>query len=75
VFDRSQVAPIDATPPGPLEPPSKPLTGDSHAHLIEPTRAFAEPLAFTVSFETIPGASDEWCDRPAPESYQSFSGR
>jgi N-terminal domain of anti-restriction factor ArdC len=44
VFDRSQVASIDGMPQAPLEPPSKPLTGDSHAHLLEPTRAFVQSL-------------------------------
>jgi hypothetical protein len=39
VLDRSQVAPIDGTPHAPLEPPSDPLTGDSHGHLIDPMRA------------------------------------
>ena len=65
VFDRSQVAPIDGMPQVPLEPPSKPLTGDSHANLLEPTRVFAESLGFTVSFESIPGATGGWCDQKA----------
>jgi hypothetical protein len=65
VFDRSQVAPIDGTSQAPLEPPSDPLTGDSHGHLIDPMQAFAESLGFTVSFETIPGATGGWCDQKA----------
>jgi hypothetical protein len=65
VFDRSQVAAIDGMPQAPLEPPSKPLTGDSHANLLEPTRAFAESLGFSVSFESIPGAIGGWCDQKA----------
>jgi hypothetical protein len=65
VFDRSQVAPIDGMSQAPLEPPSEPLTGDSHARLLKPTRAFAESLGFTVSFETIPGATGGWCDQKA----------
>jgi hypothetical protein len=46
----------------PLEPPSQPLTGDSHAHLIGPMRTFAESLGFTVSFEAFDGPADGWCD-------------
>jgi hypothetical protein len=65
VFDRSQVTPIDGTRQVPLGPPSEPLTGDSHRHLIDPMRAFAESLGFTVSFETIPGATGGWCDQKA----------
>ena len=52
-------------PQAPLEPPTEPLTGDSHAHLLEPMRAFAESLGFTVSFESIPGATGGWCDHTA----------
>jgi hypothetical protein len=63
VFDRSQVGPIDGMPQVPLEPPGTPSTGDSHAHLLEPTRAFAQSLGFTVSFESIPGATGGRCDQ------------
>jgi N-terminal domain of anti-restriction factor ArdC len=49
VFDRAQVATIDGVEQASLEPPCEPLTGDSHAHLIAPLRAFTESLGFTVS--------------------------
>lgn len=49
VFDRSQV---DAGPDAePLEPPTEPLTGNSHAELLDPLLAFAtRELGCTVSF-------------------------
>jgi hypothetical protein len=62
VFDAQQVAPLPSGEPTPLQPPSQPLTGDSHAHLIAPAVAFAESLGFTVSFEPIPGRAGGWCD-------------
>ncbi len=65
VFDRSQVAPIDGAEQAQLEPPSEPLTGDSHAHLLAPLQAFTESLGFSVSFEAIPGATGGWCDQKA----------
>ncbi|MBV8218255.1 MAG: hypothetical protein JO325_07315 [Solirubrobacterales bacterium] len=65
VFDRSQVAPLDGVEQIPLEPPCEPLTGDSHAHLLAPLRAFTESLGFTVAFESIPGSTGGWCDRAA----------
>ncbi|MGH3370878.1 MAG: ArdC family protein [Nocardioidaceae bacterium] len=65
VFDRSQVAPLDGVEPAPLAPPCEPLTGDSHAHLLAPLQAFTESLGFTVSFESIPGATGGWCDQKA----------
>lgn len=63
VFDRAQVAPIEGVEQAPLEPPSAPLTGDSHAHRIDPMVAFVESLGFTVSFEPIAGPAGGWCDR------------
>jgi hypothetical protein len=65
VFDRAQVAPIDGIEQASLEPPCEPLTGDSHAHLLEPLRAFTESLGFSVSFEAIAGPAGGWCDQKA----------
>ncbi len=62
VFDAQQVDPLPSGQPTPLEPPSQPLTGDSHAHLIAPAIAFAESLGYTVSFESIAGSAGGWCD-------------
>lgn len=63
VFDRSQVDPIEGAEQAPLEPPTQPLTGDSHAHLLSPLRAFTESLGFTVSFQPISGATGGWCNQ------------
>jgi hypothetical protein len=62
VFAQDQVARLPDVEPTPLEPPSQPLTGDTHAHLIAPTIAFAESLGYTVTFETIAGSAGGWCD-------------
>src|SRR3954471_2435997 len=64
VFDRSQVDALDGREPAPLEPPSQPLTGDSHAHLIEPAGAFARSCGYSVAFATTPAGTGGWCDRP-----------
>jgi len=65
VFDRQQVAPLPDREPASLEPPSEPLTGGSHEHLIAPLERFAASLGFTVSFEPIAGAAGGWCDARA----------
>jgi hypothetical protein len=65
VFDRAQVDPIAGREQSALGPPCEPLTGDSHAHLLEPMRSFAESLGFSVSFESIPGDTGGWCDPKA----------
>ncbi len=62
VFGLSQTEPLPAVEPVSLEPPREPLTGGSHAHLIEPMVAFAGSLGFAVSFEAIPGSAGGWCD-------------
>ena len=65
VFDRRQVAPIEGAEPAPLEPPRQPLTGDSHAHLLEPARMFGSSLGYAVSFDATPAGVGGWCDRKA----------
>jgi hypothetical protein len=67
VFDAQQVEPLPSGEPTPLQPPSQPLAGDSHAHLIAPTIAFAESLGYAVSFEPIAGSAGGWCDTGAKQ--------
>jgi hypothetical protein len=62
VFDVSQTDPIPGVEQAPLQPPCEPLTGDSHAHLIEPLVAFAESLGYEVRLVPIPGATGGWCE-------------
>ena len=38
------------------------MTGDSHAHLLEPLGALAVELGYTVGFEQIAGSTGGWCD-------------
>ncbi|MCA1698260.1 MAG: hypothetical protein LC790_04875, partial [Actinobacteria bacterium] len=65
MFDRSQVSVLESGTPTPLEAPCEPLTGDSHAHLLEPLVAFAATLGYSVSFEAITGPAGGWCDAKA----------
>jgi N-terminal domain of anti-restriction factor ArdC len=74
VFDAQQVEPLPAGEPTPLQPPTQPLTGGSHAHLIAPTIAFAESLGYTVSFEPIAGSAGGWCDTKAKQIVVDING-
>jgi hypothetical protein len=65
VFEVSQTEPLPGVDPEPLTPPSQPLSGDSHAYLIAPLRAFAGSLGYSVSFQAIPGSARGWCDTKA----------
>jgi hypothetical protein len=62
VFDRSQVDALDGRDQAPLEPPSQPLTGDSHAHLLTPATELARQLGYTVAFQAVPVGLGGWCD-------------
>ena len=65
MFGLSQTDPLPDAEQLPLEPPREPLTGDSHAHLLEPLGKLATELGYTVSFEEIAGATGGWCDSHA----------
>jgi hypothetical protein len=45
-----------------LEPPSEPITGDSHAHLLDPLGRLAAELDFTMDHGPLDGSADGWCD-------------
>ena len=62
VFDLSQTDPIPGADPLPLEPPSAPISGDSHAHLRPALVEHAASLGYTVSYEATDGC-DGYCDR------------
>jgi len=74
VFDAQQVEPLPSGEPTPLQPPSQPLSGDSHAHLIAPTIAFAESLGYTVLFAPIAGSAGGWCDTKAKQIVVDTNG-
>lgn len=40
--------------------PHEPLSGDSHARLLEPLEVFARSLGYTVSLESIEGGGLVW---------------
>jgi hypothetical protein len=65
VFEVSQTEPLPGMESTPLEPPSEPLSGDSHQHLIAPLLAFAESLGYSVAFDEIPGSAGGCCDARA----------
>ncbi|MBA2261876.1 MAG: hypothetical protein H0W03_04295, partial [Solirubrobacterales bacterium] len=68
VFDRSQVDPLPDVDPTPVGAPCEPLSGDSHAHLLEPLRAFCvDELGYTVVLRALQGPVGGWCDREARE--------
>lgn len=62
VFDVSQTDPLPGTQPVALEPPSQPIEGATHAHLLAPLRVLAGELGYSVSLHTLQGAADGWCD-------------
>ena len=64
VFGLSQTDPLPGVEQ-PVKPPCEPLTGDSHAHLLEPLGGLATQLGYSVTFEDIPGATGGWCDSRA----------
>ena len=55
--------PLPGKEPVPLTPPSQPITGDSHEHLIAPLIAHAGQLGYSVEIRTLPDdGPGGWCD-------------
>ena len=63
VFDVSQTEPLPGKQPVPLTPPTEPISGDSHRHLIAPLVAHAAELGYSVDVRELPdGGPGGWCD-------------
>ena len=62
VFDVSQTEVLPDLDPVPLEPPSEPVTGESHRHVLLSLEALAGELGYTVSSQELDGSADGWCD-------------
>jgi antirestriction factor ArdC-like protein len=63
VWDVSMTDVLPGRDPVPLEPPSQPITGDSHHHLIAPLIAHAKELGYTVEIRDLPENGPRgWCN-------------
>lgn len=58
LFDESQTDGDDLP-----EPPRDPITGDSHARLLNPLCLLAGDLGYEVRFQMVPGRAYGYCDR------------
>jgi hypothetical protein len=63
VFDVSMTGPLPGKEPVPLSPPSQPITGDSHGHLIAPLIAHAGQLGYSVEMRELPDNGPAQADR------------
>jgi hypothetical protein len=63
VWDVSMTDVLPGREPVPLVPPSQPIAGDSHRHLITPLIAHAAELGYTVEIQDLPDEGPGgWCD-------------
>lgn len=63
VFDVSMTDPLPGKEPVPLEPPSEPVTGDSHRHLVARLIELARELGYTVEIRDLdPCGPGGWHD-------------
>jgi hypothetical protein len=63
VWDVAMTDPLPGKEPVPLTPPSQPITGDSHHHLIAPLTAHAAELGYSVEIRELPDdGPGGWCD-------------
>lgn len=63
VWDVSMTDVLPGREPVPLVPPSQPITGDSHQHLIAPLIAHGAELGYTVEIRDLPDdGPGGWCN-------------
>jgi antirestriction protein ArdC len=62
VFELSQTDVLPGTEPVPLEPPSTPIEGDSHEHLLGPLADLAREIGFTLGYDRLDRACLGFCD-------------
>jgi hypothetical protein len=62
VFDVSQTDPLPGTDPVSLAPPSQPIEGATHAHLVTPLEKLAAELGYSVTPRPLDASTDGWCD-------------
>jgi antirestriction factor ArdC-like protein len=63
VFDVSMTEVLPGMEPVPLAPPSQPIEGDSHAHLIAPLVNFGRELGYRIEPRDLPeNGPGGWCD-------------
>jgi len=63
VFDVSMTDVLPGKEPVPLTPPSEPITGESHRHLIAPLTAQVAQLGYSVEIRDLPDdGPGGWCD-------------
>jgi hypothetical protein len=62
VFDVAMTEVLPGAEPVPLSPPSQPITGNSHAHLLTPLENLAAELGYSVRQLPLEGGTGGWCD-------------
>jgi hypothetical protein len=63
VFDVSMTDPLPGVEPVPLSPPTEPIEGDSHGHLIAALQELAREIGYRVEVRDLPEAGPGgWCD-------------
>lgn len=67
VFDIQQVDVLPGRDPAPLAPPAELITGDSHAHLLDPLTQLATELGYRVDRRPVDGPAGGWCDSAQKE--------
>lgn len=67
VFELSQTEPLPGVEPEPLEPPSVPIDGDSHQHVLGPLSGLAAEIGYGMSYAELDGACGGFCDYRAKQ--------